>query len=136
MNMMHSWGRPANRGAAPFQLTQPPHRLAKDFQHRLQTAGNNVQCPPYAQENLLPIVEAAWFFEHPVNAMRINLSASPMQRIQFFSGSAILMRATLNGLQLTSDGFDNLGRASIVTPVELAWVNLMRIARWLDSGRM
>lgn len=137
MNMMHDWGRPIDRGrVSPFQPAQPPNKLTSDFLVRLQAVADNVNRPPYAYEGLLPFADAAWFFEHPVNAMRMNRTARPQQRIQFFAGAAILMRPTMEGLGLTPDGVDSLGRASIVTPVEPAWGNLVRIARWLAAQRV
>lgn len=135
--MMHDWGRPIDRRRiSPFQPAQPPNKLTSDFQVRLLAAADNVNCPPYAHETMLPLADAAWLFENPVNAMRINLTARPQQRIQLFAGAAILMRPTLEGLVLTPDGVDSLGRATIVTPAEPAWGNLVRIARWLAAERL
>ncbi|PZN98057.1 MAG: hypothetical protein DCF28_14585 [Alphaproteobacteria bacterium] len=136
MNMMHDWGRPIDRRRiSPFQPTEPRNKLTTDFRLRLEALPSSVNRPPYAHEVLLPFTDAAWFLENPVNAMRINLTARPQQRIQFFAGAAILMRPNLEGLTLTSAGVDGLGRASIVTPVEPVWGNLIRIARWLASQR-
>jgi hypothetical protein len=136
MNMIHDWGRPVDRRRiSPFQPAQPPHKLTANFLARLRASADNIHCPPYAHAVLLPLADAAWFFENPVNAMRINLAAAPAQRIQFFAGGAILMRNNMDGLVLTVAGVDSLGRASIVTPVEPVWANLTRIARWLASVR-
>jgi hypothetical protein len=137
MNMMHDWGRPVDRRRiSPFQPAQPPNRLTANFLARVQMSSDDINQPPYAHEGLLPFVDAAWFFENPVNAMRINLAAPLAQRIQFFAGAAILMRPNLEGLMLTTDGVDILGRASIVTPVEPIWRNLDRMARWLASVKV
>jgi hypothetical protein len=136
MDMMHDWGRPIDRRRiSPFQPAEAPNKLTTNFLARFSARADSANRPPYAFDALLPFAEAAWFLEHPVNAMRINLSARPQQKIQFFAGAAILMRPTLDGLVLTLDGIDGLGRASIVTPVEPVWGNLMRIARWLASER-
>jgi hypothetical protein len=136
MNMMHDWGRPIDRRRiAPFQPAQPPHPLTANFGERLSAVSGDRYLPPYAHDTILPLGEAAWFFENPVNGVRLNLAATAKQRIQFFSGAAILMKQDTAGLVLTTDGMDALGRLTVVTLSDPIWSNIMRIARWMASVR-
>lgn len=137
MNMMFDWGRPIDRRRiSPFQRAQAPHPLTHRFIDRLESCKDNLNRPPYAHGAILPLVEAAWFFENPVNGMRLNLSASAKQRIQFCSGAAILMKQDTAGLVLPTDGMDALGRLTIVTLSDHIWSNVMRIARWMSAERV
>ena len=137
MNMMFDWGRPIDRRrVAPFQRAQAPHTLTHRFIDRLENCKDSLNRPPYMHEAILPLTEAAWFFENPVNGMRLNLSASAKQRIQFCSGAAILMKQDAAGLVLSADGMDALGRLTIVTLSDPIWSNIMRVARWMAAERV
>lgn len=137
MNMMFDWGRPIDRRrVAPFQRAQPPHPLTHRFADRLDICKDDLNRPPYTHDVILPLTEAAWFFENPVNGIRLNLSASAKQRIQFCSGAAILMKKDITGLVLCADGMDALSRLTIVTLSDPIWSNLMRIARWMAAEKV